>query len=108
PEAGSSLIAPLLMGRQQAFALLGLCEPFSAERAKACGMIYEMVGEDELEEAVLKAAEQIAAKPPEALRIARDLMRGDREELVARIREESRLFATRLTSEEARMAFQAF
>jgi enoyl-CoA hydratase/carnithine racemase len=108
PEAGSSLIAPLLMGRQQAFALLGLCEPFSAERARACGLIYEMVGEGELEETVLAAAERIAAKPPEALRIARDLMRGDREELVARIREESRLFAARLTSDEARTAFQAF
>jgi enoyl-CoA hydratase/carnithine racemase len=108
PEAGSSLIAPLLMGRQQAFALLGLCEPFSAERAKACGLIYDVVGEAELEEAVFAAAERIAAKPPGALRIARDLMRGDREELVARIREESRLFAARLTSDEAKAAFQAF
>jgi enoyl-CoA hydratase/carnithine racemase len=108
PEAGSSLIAPLLMGRQQAFALLGLCEPFSAERAKACGLIYDVVGEAELEEAVFAAAERIAAKPPEALRIARDLMRGDRDALVARIREESRLFAARLTSDEAKAAFQAF
>jgi enoyl-CoA hydratase/carnithine racemase len=108
PEAGSSLIAPLLMGRQQAFALLGLGEPFSAERAKACGLIYDVVGEGELEEAVLRAAERIAAKPPEALKIARDLMRGDREELVARIREESRLFADRLMSDEAKAAFQAF
>jgi enoyl-CoA hydratase/carnithine racemase len=108
PEAGSSLIAPLLMGRQQAFALLGLGEPFSAERAKACGLIYEIVGEGELEKAVFQAAERVAAKPPEALRIARDLMRGDREDLVARIREESRLFAVRLTSDEAKAAFQAF
>jgi enoyl-CoA hydratase/carnithine racemase len=108
PEAGSSLIAPLLMGRQQAFALLGLGEPFSAERAKACGLIYEVVAENDLEEVVFHAAERIAAKPPEALRMARDLMRGNREELVARIREESRLFATRLISDEAKAAFQAF
>jgi enoyl-CoA hydratase/carnithine racemase len=108
PEAGSSLIAPLLMGRQQAFALLGLCQPFSAERAKACGLIYDVVAEDELEKTVFAAAERIAAKPPEALRIARDLMRGDRDALVARIREESRLFAARLSSDEAKAAFQAF
>jgi len=108
PEAGSSLIALALMGRQSAFALLGLCEPFSAERARSCGMIHEVVAEDELEERVFQAAGRIAAKPPEALRIARDLMRGDREILVARIREESRLFAERLTSEEAKAAFQAF
>jgi enoyl-CoA hydratase/carnithine racemase len=108
PEAGSSLIAPLLRGRQQAFALLGLGEPFSAERAKACGLIYGVVAEDRLEQTVLEAAERIAAKPSEALKLARDLMRGDREELVARIREESRLFAARLTSNEAKAAFQAF
>ena len=108
PEAGSSLIAPLLMGRQQAFALLALGEPFSAARAKACGLIYEVVAEGELEDAVFRAAELVATKPPEALRIARDLMRGDRQELVTRIREESRLFAARLTSDEAKAAFQAF
>ena len=108
PEGGSSLIAPLLMGRQQAFALLGLCEPFSAERAKACGLIYETVGEDDLEKAVFAAAERIAAKPPEALKIARDLMLGSREPLLARIAEESELFRQRLKSEEARAALTAF
>ncbi len=108
PEAGSSLIAPPLMGRQQAFALLALGEGFSAERAKACGLIYELVGEDELEDRVFAAAAEVSAKPPEALRIARDLMRGDREELVARIREEGAHFAARLTSIEAKAALQAF
>ena len=108
PEAGSSLIAPALVGRQQAFALLGLGQPFSAEKAKQAGLIYEIVGEDELEASALAAAEEIAGKPPEALRIARDLMRGNRDELVARIEEEGRLFRERLTSDEARQAFTAF
>ncbi len=108
PEAGSSLLAPAILGRQQAFALLGLGEGFSAERAKATGLIYDVVAEDELEGAVLAAAEAIAAKPPEALRIARDLMRGDRAELVARIEAESRHFRERLTSDEARAALLAF
>ena len=108
PEAGSSLIAPALVGRQQAFALLGLGQPFSAEKAKQAGLIYEIVGEDELEASAMAAAEEIAGKPPEALRIARDLMRGNRDELVARIEEEGRLFRERLTSDEARQAFTAF
>ena len=108
PEAGSSLIAPALVGRQQAFALLGLGEPFSAERAKAAGLIYEVVGEDELEARAFAAAEDIASKPAEALKLSRDLMRGDRDELVARIEEEGRLFRERLTSDEARQAFTAF
>ena len=108
PEAGSSLIAPALLGRQQAFALLGLGQPFSAEKAKQVGIIYEIVGEDELEASAMAAAEEIAGKPPEALKIARDLMRGNRDELVARIEEEGRLFRSRLTSDEARQAFTAF
>ena len=108
PEAGSSLIAPALVGRQQAFALLGLGQPFSAEKAKQAGLIYEIVGEDELEASAMAAAQEIAGKPPEALKIARDLMRGNRDELVARIEEEGRLFRDRLTSDEARQAFTAF
>lgn len=108
PEAGSSLLAPALLGRQQAFALLGLGEGFSAEKAKDTGLIYAVVAEDRLEETVLAAAREIAARPPEALRIARDLMRGDRSELIARIKEEGVHFSARLKSDEARAAFVAF
>lgn len=108
PEAGSSLLAPAIMGRQQAFALLGLGEGFSADRAKALGLIYDLADEATLEDTVLTAAAQVAAKPPRALKIARDLMRGSREELIARINEESALFKERLKSDEARAALVAF
>ncbi len=108
PEAGSSLLVPRILGQQGAFALLGLGEDFSAERAKAAGLIYEVVEEHALEASVLAAAGQIAAKPPEALKIARDLMRGSREVLVARIGEESVHFRERLKSAEARTALTAF
>lgn len=109
PEAGSSLLAPATIGRQQAFALLGLGRGFSADRAKTAGLIYDVVDEDDLEKEVFAAAEEIAAKPPEALKLARELMRGgSREALVERIREEARLFGERLRSAEARAAFTAF
>ena len=108
PEAGSSLIAPLLLGSQQAFALLGLGEPFSAEKAKSVGMIYDVVGEEELEARALAAAAEIASRPPQALQIARDLMRGNRDELVERIKLEGRHFRERLTSDEAKQALMAF
>jgi enoyl-CoA hydratase/carnithine racemase len=108
PEAGSSLLAPQLLGRQGAFALLGLGEAFSAERAKAVGLIHEVVEEGALEASVLAAASRIAAKPPQALKIARDLMRGSRDELVARIGEETEHFRERLKSDEARAALMAF
>ncbi|KQZ94376.1 enoyl-CoA hydratase [Mesorhizobium sp. Root157] len=108
PEAGSSLLAPQILGLQGAFALLGLGEGISAERAVRAGLIYDVVEEDGLEGAVLAAAEDIAAKPPEALKIARDLMRGPRDGLVARIREEAEHFRERLQSDEARAALVAF
>ncbi|MGF7008861.1 crotonase/enoyl-CoA hydratase family protein [Aminobacter sp. BE322] len=108
PEAGSSLLAPRILGRQGTFALLGLGEGFSAERALASGLIYKVVAEGELEAATLSAAREIAAKPPQALKIARDLMRGDPAELVARIKEEGEHFRARLKSDEARAALMAF
>lgn len=108
PEAGSSLLVPQILGQQRAFALLGLGEGLSAGEAKACGLIYEVVEESALEPAVLAAAERIAAKPPQALRIARDLMRGSRDELVARIGMEAQAFRARLKSDEARAALVAF
>ena len=108
PEAGSSLLVPQILGRQGAFAMLGLGEGLSAERALAAGLIYEVVEENSLEASVLSAAGQIAAKPPQALKIARDLMRGPREELVARIGQESEQFRARLKSDEARAALMAF
>ncbi|RJG47318.1 crotonase/enoyl-CoA hydratase family protein [Mesorhizobium sp. DCY119] len=108
PEAGSSLLTPALLGRQQAFALLGLGEGFSAERARDAGMIYAVVEEDRLEAETLAAAEAIAAKPPQALKISRDLMRAPRDELIARIKQEGEHFRERLKSDEAKAAFVAF
>jgi len=108
PEAGSSLIAPRLMGHQNAFAMLALGEGFAAERAKAVGLVYRIVGEEELDDTVFAAAEDVAKKPPEALKIARDLLLGDREALIARIKTESAHFRERLTSDEARAALMAF
>ncbi len=108
PEAGSSLLMPSLLGRQQAFALLALGEAFPAERAREAGLIYAVVAEHELERRVMEAAELVASKPPEALRIARDLMLGPRDVLKARINEEAGLFRRKLDSDEARAALAAF
>jgi enoyl-CoA hydratase/carnithine racemase len=108
PEAGSSLLAPAVIGRQQAFALLGLGEGFSAERAREAGLIYAVVADADLEDAVFAAADRIAAKPPEALKIARDFLLGDRTALIERIEAEGVSFRERLKSDEARNAFVAF
>lgn len=108
PEAGSSLLMPLAIGHQRAFAMLGMGDPLPAEVAKAAGLIHAVVEEDRLESATLEAAGRLAAKPQQALSAARALIRGDRRALAARVEEEVRLFRERLGSEEARAALQAF
>lgn len=108
PEAGSTLLAPSAIGSQQAFALLALGEDFSAERALQAGLIHSVVNEQEIETAVLKKAGEIAAKPPEALKIARDFLKGDRSAVVERLTAESKLFGERLQSKEALAALTAF
>ena len=108
PEAASSLIAPRLMGHQRAFALLALGEGFSAAEAKEAGLIWKVTAPEAVEAETLSSAAKLAAKPPEALRIARDLIRGEPDAILGRIAEEAELFATRLKSAEARAAFEAF
>lgn len=108
PEAGSSLIVPRIMGQQRAFAMLAAGEAFSAEDARLAGLIWKVTTAEQVEHQTLSAAAKLAAKPPEALKIARDLIRGPREEIIARIDEEARHFAARLKTAEARAAFEAF
>ena len=109
PEAGSSLLAPRIMGHQRAFALLAAGAAFSAEAARDAGLVWKLVEEDRLEEEVFGAALALARKPPQALRLARDLMRGaSRSEIAERIDLEARQFAEQLRSAEARAAVEAF
>lgn len=108
PEAASSLLAPPLMGPQKAFALLALGHGFDAQAALEAGLVYRIVESAELEAEVMKAADEIASKPPQAMRIARALMRMPAENISERIAREAKHFAERLTSDEAREAVMAF
>ena len=108
PEAGSSLLAPHLMGYARAFELLALGETFNADRAVAAGFVNAIVPASELETIARKAAVRLARKPPEALALCRRLMRGDNQAVGAAIEDEARVFMERLTSPEAREAFAAF
>ncbi len=108
PEAGSSLLAPRVMGHQRAFALLALGEGFSAAQAREAGLVWKVAAPDAVEAETLSLAAKLAAKPPEALAIARNLMRGAPDAVLSRIKEEAEQFAARLQSAEARAAFEAF
>ena len=108
PEAGSSLLAPQLMSHHKAFELLAMGEGWSAEDAREAGFVNRITGEDDLEATAIAAAAEIAAKPPEAMKLSRDLIRGDRSPILARMREEAEIFGERLKSDEAKAAFMAF
>lgn len=108
PEAGSSLLAPRLMGHAAAFELLVMGTGLTAQRAYECGILNGVVDASDLEETAREAAVALAKKPPQALQISRDLIRGKRADILARIDEEAGHFAERLKSPEAQAAFMAF
>ncbi len=106
PEAGSSLVGPQALGYKQAFLLLAMGEELSASEARQAGLVSKVV--EDVEAASRSAAAQVAARPVEAMALARGLMRGDRDEIVARMEQEAAHFADRLQSAEARQAFMDF
>lgn len=108
PEAASSLIAPRLMGHRRAFELLVMGKPFNGEEAKAVGLVNQVAAAGEVEAEAMKAAQAIAALPPEGVAIARRLMKGAPDEIAKRIDEEAAQFKMRLGSPEARKALEAF
>ena len=108
PEAASSLLMPQRMGYARAFAMLALGDPLSADDAVAAGFVNAVVPAGDLESATLDAAKRLAKKPPEALALARRLMRGDPAEVLKRIDDEVAAFRERLRSPEAVEAFTAF
>jgi enoyl-CoA hydratase/carnithine racemase len=109
PEFGSTLLLPLLAGYQRAAELLLLGEPFTAEQAREAGIVNAVVPLAEVLELAERKARALAALPPESIRLTKALLKAtQRGALEARIAEESRIFAERLASPEAKAAMSAF
>jgi enoyl-CoA hydratase/carnithine racemase len=96
------------MGYHRAFELLVLGEQFDAQRAYQAGLVNRVVAAEEVEPVAMAAAKSLAAKPPEAVRTGRRLLRGDRREVLARIDLEATAFTDLLQSPAARDALEAF
>ena len=108
-EAGSSLLAPAIMGHQRAFELLCLGEPYSADDAHRAGFVNRIVPAAHLEAEAMKAAHRLAAKPPGALAEARRLLKGPTpDQAHQRMAQESLVFTALMASPEAKEAFAAF
>jgi len=108
PEAGSSLLLPRLIGHQRAAERLFLGQPFNADTAYRLGLVNSVVEEGALLDETRALARAVAQQPPAALAATRRLLRGDTDELLARIEEEASIFGAQLQSEEFRARVRAF
>lgn len=107
PEAGSSLLMPAKLGANAARRLLMLGETIEALDAAAIGLVAGVY--EDAEAKARETAAALAAKPREAMRTTKQLMRdaigGSVEAAIAR---EGEAFTERLASREAQAAFAKF
>ncbi len=108
PEFASSWLLPARLGPQRAAELLLLAESMDAATAKEFGLVNRVVEPAELEAAAMDFARRLAAKPPEAMRQSKRLMREDPDRVLQRMEQENAVFGRLLSSPEAREAFNAF
>ncbi len=109
PEAASTYLLPRILGYSRAAELLMLGEAFTADKARECGIVNAVVVPGELDELAWSKAEQLAAKPPEALRQTKMLLRRGSAQAVQEAMEiELGMIGERLVSDEVRGIMQAF
>lgn len=108
PENASSLLLPKIMGRQLASELLLLGEAFTADRACELGIVNQVFDDTALYDGAMDVARKLAAKPPEAMRLSKRLLKGEGTSVKERIQEEGAIFHERLHSPEAIEALTAF
>ena len=108
-EAGSSLLAPQLMGYHRAAEALLLGEPLLAETALEIGLVNRVVPPSEANALARRQALKLAAKPLPALMETKRLMKkGQLAQVLAQIAEEGATFGRLLQSPHAKEAFSAF
>jgi len=109
PEAASSLLFPRLAGRRRAARYLLLAEPFGADEALAIGLVSHRVASGQLDGKLEEITAALLAKPAGALALTQRLLRtGAQDEILARMKLESSMFAERLDSPEVKEAITAF
>jgi enoyl-CoA hydratase/carnithine racemase len=109
PEAGSSYLLPQIIGQRRSAELLMLGERFNVQTAREIGIVNQIVTADELDGLAWSKAQQLASKPPQALRQTKMLLkRGNAQAVEETIAYELEVFAEQLQSDEARQMMQAF
>ena len=109
PEAGSSLLVPLLMGHRRASQYLLLGEEFYAATARELVLLNGVLPAGELHESAFAVAKRLTELPPHAVRTTKALLKRGQDHLLREtILEEGGHFMTCLRSPEAAEALQAF
>ena len=109
PEFGSSYSFPARLGHLRASELILLGLPFGAARAAELGLVTRVVPDKDLLATATQTAQRLAAKPAEALRTCKKLLkRSARGPIEEAIRVENEAFAALLQSPDAKEALTAF
>ena len=110
PEAGSSLLLPGLIGRQNAARLLLAGDTLESDEALRMGLIAYRVADAELADKATALAEKLSAKPPEAIRQTKQLLREGlgNDDVDGQIEREADRFGERLFSDEVREIMNRF
>jgi len=108
-EGGSSLLLPRVAGQKRASDLLLTGREFAPAEALEAGLLTGTTPAGGALARAQEVARQVAALPPEAVRVTKALLRRPhQEQLLETLMVEIAEFATRLGSEEAQAAFAAF
>ncbi len=108
PEMASSVLLPRLAGYHRAAELMLLGDFFTAEEARDIGLVNRVLPAEKLLDHAMDAAKALAAKPREALRQTRALLKGDLAAVLERKQRETEIFEERRESPEAQAIFAAF
>ena len=103
PEAGSSYLFPLLLGRQRASWLLMSSEWFSAFECEEMGLAWKVTSPSELMPATLEAAHKLAGKPVASLIETKRTIVSAHRDLIAAARKREDTAFSRLLGEPANM-----
>jgi enoyl-CoA hydratase/carnithine racemase len=108
PEAASSLLLPRMVGYHKAAEMVLLGEPFDAAAAVESGIANAVCPDEAVVATALAVARKLAAKPPGALKLSKQLMKQAKQSVPEQMAAEGVHFSAQLQSAEAREAMTAF
>jgi enoyl-CoA hydratase/carnithine racemase len=103
PEAGSSYVFPMLLGRQQASWFLMSSEWFSASECEEMGLAWKVTSPSELWPTTLEVAQKLASKPVASLIETKRTIVGAHRDLIEAARKREDTAFSRLLGQPANM-----